>query len=224
MAGIDVIYEDRHLLVVNKPARIGVGSDASGDRSLLELVRDYYYEKRQAQGKEGKGYLVPIHFLDRPVSGVVVFASSSKAAERINSQFASRKVEKKYVAIVEKAPSACEAVLINSIAKDHAKNISKLVPSSDSSGKKSELAYKVLKNLSRGAMLEVKPKTGRSHQIRVQLAGVGCPIFGDTKYGASSNWQKRIALHAAELRLIHPTSRESILFKAELPDAFEELM
>lgn len=215
-----IIHEDRHLVAVVKAARLPTASDASGDRTLLSLVRDWNAE-RQVEGR--KGYCVPIHFLDRPVSGLVVFALSSKAAGRLNEQFRNRSLKKLYYAIVEGCPAAPEGQLVHHLKKDKGENFVSIVPPSDSEGKRCLLHYRVLETRKGLSWVEVLPETGRSHQIRVQLASLGTPIYGDKKYGAKHGWDGRIALHAAELTIKHPVGAERLPLRAPIDAAWKDI-
>ena len=217
---LNIIFSDNHLIAVVKPARIPVGSEDSGDVTLLAMVREWN-AARQQDGK--KGYCVPIHFLDRPVSGVIVFALSSKAAARLNEQFRSHSLQKTYVAITKPIPKQAEAKLEHWLAKDREGNHSHVVPAGSPDGKRCELSYKMLATSDGAALLEVKPITGRSHQIRAQLAAISCPIIGDVKYGATAPWQHRVALHALRLQIKHPVGGADLVLEAPLPSYWDEI-
>lgn len=217
---IPIIFEDNHLIAVVKPARLPVASDASGDVTLLTKIRDRHAEK-QAEGK--KGYCVPIHFLDRPVSGTIVFALSSKSATRLNEQFRNRTLKKRYFAIVEGVPKQSEGTLRHHLAKDKADNRVRIVHDRHPEGKLCILSFKVLASEGELSFVEVYPETGRSHQIRVQLASLGTPIYGDVKYGSSKTWDGRIALHARTLFVRHPVSKEELALVAPLDQAWQDL-
>lgn len=216
---LQVLYEDKHCLVVMKPARLLTASDKTGDETLIEQARAYHKAK-QADGK--KGYLVPLHFLDRPVSGVVMLAVSSKAASRLNEQFRSGKIIKIYRAIVEGTPPS-EGVLTDWLLKDKDDNVTTVVPPHTAGAKASELTYKKLKSAGGLSLLEIRPRTGRSHQIRVQLSSRGWPIVGDTKYGSGRSWDGMIALHAFQVTFSHPVDKTPVTVKAELPDYWQTL-
>lgn len=218
---LDILFEDRHCIAVAKPARLLTASDETKDQTLLELVRAHNASK-QAEGR--KGYLVPIHFLDRPVSGVVVFAASSKAAERLNKQFRERGVTKIYYAIVETTRTVEPGTVDSYLLKDRDTNIVKTVDAKTPGAKHCLLSYRALCQGRNHALLEVKPETGRSHQIRVQLSSRGLPIFGDKKYGAASSWEGAIALHAKSLSFVHPVEKTPVVIEAPLPPAWEELL
>lgn len=212
-AKLNIIYEDNHILVANKPNRLLVASDKSGDVTLLSLVRDYNAQN-QAEGK--KGYLVPIHFLDRPVSGLVLFAKSSKASTRLNKLFQTRNINKTYLAMVEGSPPKDRDQYEDYLQKDHQKNIVKV--SNAKNGKHCSLEIKLYKRLSKLCLLEVLPRTGRSHQIRVQLSSRNTPIVGDVKYGSQQTFHNAIALHAWKLQFEHPVKKEIMNFEAPLPN------
>ncbi len=217
---VSILVLDRHFVAVSKPARIPTASDASGDDTMLERVRVWHLSQ-QAEGK--KGYCVPIHFLDRPVSGVMLFGLSSKGASRLNEQFRARTMQKTYIAIVEGTPVQKEARLEHHLAKDRQANVTKIVSPQHPEGKRSVLRYRVLRSEAGLSWILVQPETGRSHQIRVQLASLGTPIYGDVKYGAKQAWDGVIALHALRLELQHPISKEKLAIEAPLTARWQEL-
>ncbi|MBL0743335.1 RluA family pseudouridine synthase [Chryseolinea lacunae] len=210
-----VIYEDNHLLVVNKSPGILVQGDATGDVPLAELGKLYIKEK---YGKPGEVFLGVVHRLDRPVSGVVVLARTSKALERMNALFREKETEKTYWAIVRAKPPQPEGTLINWLQKDEKKNKTTLYKKETVGALRSELSYKVLGTTEGHWLLQVNPVTGRSHQIRAQLAGMGCPIKGDVKYGDDTpNDDGSIYLHARRLSFVHPVKKEPITLEAPVP-------
>ncbi len=217
---IPIIFEDNHLIAVIKPARLPVASDASRDTTLLTRIRDRHADK-QIEGR--KGYCVPIHFLDRPVSGTIVFALSSKAATRLNEQFRNRSLKKRYFAIVEGVPEVKSGELRHYLAKEKSDNRVRIVHEKHKDGKLCVLSFEVLASENGLSFIEVYPETGRSHQIRVQLASLGTPIYGDLKYGATNAWDGRIALHAATLVIQHPVSKEKLPLRAPLDQAWQDL-
>ncbi len=203
-----VIYEDNHLLGVHKPAGLPVQGDSSGDRSLLDLAKAYVKER---YNKPGAVFMGLVHRLDRPVSGVVLLARTSKALERMNALFRERQVQKTYWAITKERPDPIEGQLIHYIRKDKSRNRSFAYerPSRrQAQAKKAELHYKLLAEIKSHCLLEVKPITGRPHQIRVQLAAIGCPIVGDLKYGyPTARPQGNILLHSHALEFVHPVKK-----------------
>ncbi len=219
-ATLNVLFQDNHLVAVSKPARLPVASDHSGDQTLLQMVRLWNAE-RQEEGK--KGYCVPIHFLDRPVSGLILFGLSSKGAARLNEMFRKRLLQKVYVALVEGHPERSKGRLEHYLAKDKQSNLVRVTGAKDPEGKLSILDYEVIAQHGDRSWIRVKPETGRSHQIRVQLASMGTPIVGDGKYGASFAWEGRIALHAFCLHLKHPVGGTPMALEAPIPDYWTEL-
>ena len=217
---LQVLFADNHCLVANKPARLLTLGDDSGDLTLLGLVRDYH-SARQAPGK--KGYVAPLHSLDRPVSGVVMFALSSKAAARLSEQMRSRRIAKTYLAIVEGEPPAASGVLTDTLLKDRERNLTAVVEDDTPGAKHCELAYRVVERRGRLSLLVVEPRTGRSHQIRVQLSQAGMPIYGDVKYGASQGWDGQIALHARAVTFTHPVNKTPVHVAAPVPEVWREI-
>jgi 23S rRNA pseudouridine1911/1915/1917 synthase len=213
----DVVYEDNHLIVINKEAGLLVQGDKTKDQSLPDYVKQYLKEKHN---KPGAVFCGVIHRLDRPVSGLVVLAKTSKALERMNKLVRTRDFYKTYWAIVKKCPYPKEARLTHWLIKDGSKNTSTAYDEDPGGAKKSELSYKAIGKLNDHWLVEVRPTTGRPHQIRVQLAKIGCPIRGDVRYGFKklNPDRKSINLHAKELHFIHPVKKESMHFKAPLPD------
>jgi 23S rRNA pseudouridine1911/1915/1917 synthase len=216
----NVIWQDNHCLVVNKPARLLTLGDDSGDDTLLKLVREYH-ASRQAPGK--KGYVAPLHSLDRPVSGAVMFALSSKAATRLAAQMRGRDIGKTYLALVEGRPPRESGVLTGALLKDRDRNVTTMVKAGTAGSKSCELAFRVVARREDVTLVAVAPKTGRSHQIRVQLADAGMPIYGDVKYGASVPWDGQIALHARALAFHHPVSKELVEVVAPLPAVWQSV-
>ena len=210
---INILYEDNHLIAVNKKSGDLVQGDKTGDKPLSEFVKKYIKKKYH---KTGKVFLGTIHRLDRPTSGIVLFAKTSKALSRMNKQFKNQEVQKNYWAIVNNPPPNNSGTLVNMLKKNTQKNKSYIT--NNKNGKNAILDYKVIKKLKNYYMLEIQPKTGRHHQIRVQLANIGCPIKGDLKYGAKrSNKDASINLHAYQLFFLHPVKKEKICITAETP-------
>ncbi len=210
-----VLYEDNHLLVVNKPAGVLVQGDETGDVPLVELCKKYIKEKYK---KPGEVFLGVVHRLDRPVSGVVVFARTSKALERMNELFRDRQTKKIYWAVVKNKPKEESETLVHWLVKNEKNNKVTAFAKENKDGQRSELNYRLLKSQSGFNLLEINPITGRPHQIRVQLASMGCVIVGDVKYGYKNpNSDKSICLHARQLTFIHPVKKETISIEAPLP-------
>lgn len=212
---LEILYEDNHLLIINKSAGVLVQGDATGDKPLVDLCKDYIKEKYQ---KPGEVFLGVVHRLDRPVSGVVVFARTSKALERMSELFRNKETKKTYWALVGQAPDKPEGTLIHWLVKDEKKNKTTAYKKEHPQGQKSELSYRHLQSKSGMHLLEVNPITGRPHQIRVQLASINCPIVGDVKYGFEiGNADNSICLHARQLQFIHPVKKEPLTIAASLP-------
>ncbi len=216
---MQVIYEDNHLIAVNKPAGVLVQGDDTGDTPLSEVVKAYI---KTRYNKPGDVFLGVIHRIDRPVSGVVVFARTSKALERMNRLFQERQVQKTYWAIVGNRPEPLSGHLKHYILKDSSKNVSKAFEQMSSrakDAKEAHLDYETIASIGTHTLLEVHPLTGRPHQIRVQLAKIGCPIRGDVKYGfPSANDDGSICLHCRQLDFEHPTLKQTIRITAAPPD------
>ena len=213
-----IIYEDNHLLVVNKPIGWLVQGDKTGDPTLTDWGKNYIKKKCN---KLGDVFLNPAHRLDRPVSGVVVFARTSKALTRLTALFRDQLVQKTYVTVVKARPQELNGTLINWLVKDETKNITKAFNKDKGSGKKSMLTYRTLMYEDGHSLLVVKPETGRPHQIRVQLAKMLCPIQGDLKYGyATPNPDKSICLHAFKIEFEHPVKKEKISLRATPKGAY----
>lgn len=212
------LYEDNHLLAVSKPAGMLAQGDETGDMPLTEWAADYLAKKYQ---KPGKAFVGLIHRIDRPVSGLVLLARTSKALDRMNAQFRERNIEKEYRAVVEGCPATQDGMLEHWLVKHSPNNKSRVVTSSVSSAKKARLYFQVLEKADRYALLKVQPETGRHHQIRVQLVTIGHPIAGDVKYGAKRTLeQASIALHAFRLTFEHPVTKLPLELVAPLPNYF----
>ncbi len=210
-----VVYEDNHIIVVNKTASEIVQGDKTGDTPLSETVKQYLKEK---YNKPGNVFLGVTHRLDRPVSGLVVFAKTSKALSRLNDMFRNGEVKKTYWAIVRNRPPAPEGELTHWLVRNEKQNKSYAYDKEVKDSKKAVLCYKTIGHSQNYHLLEVDLKTGRHHQIRCQLAKMGCPIKGDLKYGSPrSNPDGSICLHARRISFIHPVSKESIHIEAPVP-------
>lgn len=219
MYALQVLFEDNHLIAVNKPAGLLVHEDETGDETLADWVKRYIKER---YGKPGEVFLGVIHRIDRPVSGIVLFARTSKALTRMNELFKTRQVEKLYWAVVEERPEELEGHLVHYLIKDHATNrVRASVSQRDEfkNAKECVLDYRVINTLSNHHLLEVRPLTGRPHQIRAQLSKIGSPIRGDVKYGAQRHNQSEfIHLHARQLSFVHPVKNEPVVITARLPE------
>ena len=215
MEQLKILYEDNHIIVVEKKPNIPSQADKTEDLDMLTIIKQYLKEKYQ---KPGNVYLGLVHRLDRPVGGVMVFSKTSKAASRLSEQVRTKTFKKKYLAVVDGKLDENEGTLEDYLYKDERNNMSKVVSKEKKNSKFAKLDYKVLKynevkNLS---LLEINLHTGRHHQIRVQLSNFGHSIFGDQKYGTRGKG-KQIALWAYELEIIHPITKEKMVFKS-LPE------
>ena len=211
-----VVYEDNHLIIVNKDPGELSQSDYTKDQSLVEKVKNYLKIKYQ---KKGNVFLGLVNRLDRPTSGLLIFSKTSKALTRMNKLFKEKKIKKTYLAITEKKPKNNEGELVNYLLKNQNKNKSFVVDETHAKSKKAILNYKLLKSLKNYFLLEIVLKTGRHHQIRCQLSNIGCYIKGDIKYGAKRpNKNKSISLHSKKIEFIHPVSKLNILVEAKPPD------
>lgn len=212
---MEVVYEDNHIIIVNKQSGEIVQGDKTGDRPLSELVKDYIKEK---YAKPGAVFLGVVHRLDRPVAGLVVFARTSKALSRLNRLFAEGQVHKTYWAIVKNRPSAPEGTLEHWLVRNEKQNKSYAYDCERPNAKRAVLKYRTIGHTENYSVLEVNLMTGRHHQIRCQLAAMGCPIKGDLKYGAPrSNPDGSISLMARRVEFVHPVSKEKINVEAPLP-------
>jgi 23S rRNA pseudouridine1911/1915/1917 synthase len=212
---LTVLYEDNHLLAVEKPAGLLIQGDKTGDPTLLEQAKAWLKIK---YNKRGEVYLGLVHRLDRPVAGVVIFAKTSKAAKRLCAQFQERTVNKIYRAVVEGIPDEPSGTLFHYLLKDEETGRAKLFAKQVPGSKPAELQYRALKSVADKAEIEVRLITGRSHQIRAQLSRIGFPILGDVKYGAKTELSEcRIALFAERLTFSHPVKGEKITVEVPLP-------
>ena len=212
---MEVVYEDNHIIIVNKQSGEIVQGDKTGDRPLSETVKDYIKVKYH---KPGNVFLGVVHRLDRPVSGLVVFAKTSKALARLNEMFRMGDVHKTYWAIVKNTPTQSEAELNNWIVRNEKQNKSYAYDHEVKNSKNARLRYSVLARTDRYTLLEVHLMTGRHHQIRCQLSHMGCPIKGDLKYGfPRSNPDGSISLMAKRIEFVHPVSKDTIQVEAPTP-------
>jgi len=212
----EILYEDNHIVIVNKRSSDLVQGDGTGDEPLDDKVRAYI---KQKYNKPGDVFLGVVHRLDRPVSGCVVYARTSKALTRLSELFRTREVKKTYWAIVTDRPPEEEGTLSNFLKKNESQNKSYVYDKEVKGSKLAELSYRILGRSERYYLVEVDLQTGRHHQIRAQLAAAGCPIKGDLKYGAKrSNEGGGISLHYRKVSFIHPVKNEEINVTAPLPD------
>jgi 23S rRNA pseudouridine1911/1915/1917 synthase len=222
---LDVLYEDNHCLAVNKPAGLLSQADDSGEPSVVDEVTAYL---KSRYAKPGKVYVGLLHRLDRPVSGVVLLAKTGKAAGRLSHQFRLGTISKLYWAVVHGRPVEAEGEWIDLLEKDGRLNRVTVVAGGSVEGKEARVTYRVLETWGRYTKLELRPATGRSHQLRVQLASRGLPILGDVKYGSESRLKAldgrlRIALHGRRLIFMHPTRREAISVDASVQEDWPAL-
>lgn len=212
---LQVIYEDNHIIVVNKRAGDIVQGDKTGDKPLSDVVKSYLKDK---YNKPGNVYLGTVHRLDRPTSGLVIFSKTSKALPRLNKMFATKDITKTYWALVKNKPKKDSDRLVHWLKKNPKNNKSYAHSTEVKDSKKAILSYQIIKKLDNFYLLEVTLETGRHHQIRTQLASIGCPIKGDLKYGFDrSNKDASISLHARNIKFIHPVSKEELDITAPLP-------
>jgi len=212
---MDIVYEDNHLIIVNKSPGELSQSDYTRDLSLVDKVKNYIKTKYK---KPGNVYLGLVNRLDRPTSGLVIFSKTSKSLARMNKLLKERKIKKIYHAVTEKSPNPKKGTLINFLKKNQIKNKSFIVNENELKSKKAILHYTLIKKLKNFFLIEIMLETGRHHQIRSQLANIGCVIKGDVKYGAKrANKDKSICLHAKNIEFIHPITKAKISLDANPP-------
>lgn len=213
---LQVLHEDNHIIVVNKRVGDIVQGDKTGDKPLSEVVKEYIKDKYD---KPGEVFLGVVHRLDRPTTGIVVFARTSKALTRLNELFSNRETKKTYWAVVKNQPPKNEDTLVHYLKRNPKNNTSKAHVKEVPESKKASLDYKIIAKLNNYFALEINLHTGRHHQIRSQLSAIGCPIKGDLKYGFDrSNPDGGIHLHARKLTFVHPVSKENLEIIAPVPD------
>lgn len=213
---LQVLYEDNHLIVINKRAGDLVQGDKTGDKPLSDIVKEYIANK---YNKPGAVYLGVVHRLDRPTTGIVVFAKTSKALTRLNTLFKEREIQKTYWAIVKNSPPKQQDTLTHFLKRNPKQNKSFAYEKEISESKKAVLDYKIIQKLNNYLLLQIDLHTGRHHQIRSQLSVIGCPIKGDLKYGFDrSNPDGSIHLHARKLSFVHPIKKEVLDLTAPAPD------
>ena len=216
MDDVAVLHEDNSILVVVKPQNIPSQADASGDLDLLTLLKDYIKNKYD---KPGNVYLGLVHRLDRPTGGVMVFAKNSKAAERLSKQIVDGEMTKTYLTTVVGTPKQRKDTLVNYLKKNSLTNTVYVATFGDHDAKRAELSYEVLDSDERLSLVKVQLGTGRSHQIRVQMSAINCPVYGDARYGGNIVRGQNLALWAYKLELTHPITKERMVFVAYPPDS-----
>ncbi len=213
---LQILFEDNHLIIVNKRVGDIVQGDKTGDKPLSEIVKEYI---KQKYNKPGEVFLGVVHRLDRPTSGIIVFARTSKALTRMNAQFSERETQKTYWAVVKNKPPQPQDSLVHYISRNEKNNTSKAHLKAVTDSKIASLDYQLIQELNHYFVVEIQLYTGRHHQIRAQLAAIGLPIKGDLKYGFDrSNPDGGIHLHARKLIFVHPVSKEILTIIATVPD------
>ncbi len=214
MDELTILYEDNHIIVVLKPQGVASCGDESGDDNLLEMVRRYIKETYQ---KPGNVFVGLVHRLDRPTGGVMVYAKTSKAASRLSEQMRTGDFEKKYLAVLVGTPKEERATLVNYLKKNPVNNMVYLCPQTTDGAKMASLEYRILEEKGGCCLAEIKLHTGRTHQIRVQMAGINHPVYGDMRYGGENAKKGNLALWAYSLTFTHPVTKERLRFLAEPP-------
>ncbi|MBQ7349077.1 MAG: RluA family pseudouridine synthase [Clostridia bacterium] len=214
MDELNILYEDNHIIVVLKPQNVPSCEDESKDKDMLTMIKEYI---KVTYDKPGNVYLGLVHRLDRPTGGVMVFAKSSKAAARLSEQIREGDFEKRYYAVVCGVPEQEQATLIHYVKKNAVNNMVYVTAPTVVGAKRAELNYRVLEALSDSALVDVRLFTGRSHQIRVQMNAIGCPVYGDMRYGGEKAKKGYLALWAYYLAFSHPISKERLVFRVEPP-------
>lgn len=216
----EILYEDNHIIVAEKPQNTIIAGDITGDKSMLDILKEYIKEK---YNKPGEAYLGLVHRLDRPAGGLAVFARTSKAAARLADQLKANELKRTYYCVVRGVPRIPSDRLVDYLKKNESTNTVEVVPQSVEGAKKAILNYKLLQKIETNegtlSLMQVQLETGRSHQIRVQMAHMGCPLWGDQRYGFKVNKKgQQLALYAVKLRLIHPTKKDSMQFICYPPE------
>ena len=207
---LQVLYEDNQIIVAIKPQNGPSQEDSSGDKDMLSMIKEYVKEK---YNKPGEAFIGLVHRLDRPTGGIMVFARNSKSAARLSEQIRQNQMHKTYYCVAVGTLKDKEATLVNYLKKDEKENIVKIVPISESGAKKAELKYKILQTEGNLSLCQVNLISGRSHQIRVQFAGINCPLFGDKKYGKfAAGATDNLGLWAGRLEFMHPTTKQKMIF------------
>ncbi|MBO5525776.1 MAG: RluA family pseudouridine synthase [Clostridia bacterium] len=209
-----ILYEDNHIIVVMKPQNVASCGDESGDENLLDMIKEYL---KVTYEKTGNVYVGLVHRLDRPTGGVMVYAKTSKAASRLSEQMREGDFEKKYLTVLCGTPEEERKTLVNYLKKNSVNNMVYLCPPTTDGAKLASLEYKVLESKGKYCLTEVCLHTGRSHQIRVQMSGIGNPVFGDMRYGGQNAQKGKLALWAYSLSFTHPVTKERLKFVVEPP-------
>lgn len=216
MEDLKVVYEDNHLIVVVKPQNLPTQEDESKDKDLLTIVKEYIKVK---ENKPGNVYVGLVHRLDRPTGGVMVFAKTSKAASRLTEQIQNGDLKKRYLAVINGKPREKRGKLVNFLQKNARTNTVNIVPELTTGAMRAELDYEIIEEKEKVSLADISLHTGRSHQIRVQMKNIGCPVYGDVKYGGDKLAKgHNLALWAFELKFIHPTTKENMTFKVYPPE------
>ena len=215
-AGFDILYEDNHIIVVVKPQMTACCPDESKDDNLLDMIKRYI---KTAYNKPGNVYLGLVHRLDRPTGGVMVYAKTSKAAARLTEGLQTGDFEKKYLAVLCGTPDTVRGTLCNYLRKNTVNNLVYICTPSEEGAKYAELDYRVVSSNAKNSLVEVRLHTGRTHQIRVQMAGISHPIYGDMRYGGPLAQKGRLALWAYSLSFLHPITKERLKFIAYPPES-----
>lgn len=216
----EILHEDNHIIVAEKPQNTIIAGDITGDESMFDILKQYIKEK---YNKPGEAYLGLVHRLDRPAGGLAVFARTSKAASRLQEQLKNNELKRTYYCVVRGIPANANNRLVDYLKKNEKTNTVEVVPPAVEGAKKAILIYKLLQTVETKegplSLIQVQLETGRSHQIRVQMANMGCPLWGDQRYGFNVNKKgQQLALYAVKLRLIHPTKKESMQFICYPPE------
>ncbi len=217
----EILYEDNHIIIITKPPGMLSQGDSSGDESMLDILKQYIKKKYK---KDGDVFLGLVHRLDKPVSGVMVFARTSKAARRLHTEIINGNMEKYYAAVIEKKLHTDKKwhLLENFLVREN--NLTKVTDNVSSNSQKADLYYRVILSSDKYSLIIVKLGTGRKHQIRAQLSAIGAPVAGDKKYGAKSELNNRICLHSVLLAFKHPTLNSKMSFYSDIPEVFNKLI
>lgn len=214
---MDILFEDNHIIVVNKPQGVASQPDETGDKDLYTQIKEYLVEK---YNKAGDAYLGVVHRLDRPTGGAIVYAKTSKAAGRLSEQLRNGEFDKTYFAVVCGIPRDAKGKIVSYLKKDERTNTVKIVPQATTGAKRAELDYELLEynKETNHSLVKVKLYSGRGHQIRVQMQSIKCPVYGDQKYGGENMPKVMLNLYAVELSFVHPVSKQKLIFRVYPPE------